>query len=80
MVISTKNNFNPGKRKLKYNMKFIRGTDATPCVLINERYQIYLADGLIYDTTGPKDIPQFVFEVRDKAMAYMRRHKNEEHT
>lgn len=75
MVISTKSNFNPGKRKLKYNMKFIKGIDGTPCALINERYQIYLDNGLIYDTTGSKDIPQFVFEIRDKAIAYMRRHK-----
>ena len=35
-------------------------------VLINERYLIYLPSGVIYDTIKAKDIPQWVFKLRDK--------------
>lgn len=40
----------------------------TPCLLVNERYLIYLDDGVVYDTIHAKDIPQYVFKIRDKAM------------
>jgi len=32
--------------------------------VILDRYKIY-EDGVIYDSTEAKDIPQFVFEIRD---------------
>ncbi len=33
-------------------------------IVINERYEIY-PDGCVYDTTHAKDIPSYVFVVRD---------------
>lgn len=44
------------------------GTDGTPCLMVDERYQIYLDNGAVYDTIRAKDIPQDVFEIRDIAM------------
>ncbi len=46
----------------------IVGAGGTPCLLVNNRYQIYLDDGCVYDTIHAKDIPQYVFKIRDKAM------------
>lgn len=37
-------------------------------ILINERYLIYLKSGVIYDTKNGKDIPQYVFKIRDKLL------------
>ena len=34
-------------------------------ILINDRYLIY-SDGVIYDTKEAKDIPEWVFEIRNK--------------
>lgn len=34
-------------------------------ILINNRYLIY-SDGVIYDTLQGQDIPDWVFEIRDK--------------
>lgn len=39
-----------------------------PCLLVNERYQIYLDSGVIYDREKAEDIPQFVFDIRDRIM------------
>ena len=36
--------------------------------LINNRYEIYKSDGVVYDTKEAKDIPQEIFELRDKLM------------
>jgi hypothetical protein len=33
-------------------------------IVIDDRYQMY-QDGVIYDTTQAKDIPQWIFEFRD---------------
>ena len=33
-------------------------------ILINDRYKMY-NDGVIYDTKEAKDIPQWIFELRD---------------
>lgn len=35
-------------------------------ILVNDRYLIYLSSGVIYDTKEGKDIPQYVFKIRDK--------------
>lgn len=37
--------------------------------LVNDRYEIYQDCGVVYDTTEAKDIPQYVFEVRDTLMS-----------
>lgn len=39
-------------------------------VLVNDRYLIYLGkgNGVVYDTKGGKDIPQYVFKIRDKLL------------
>ena len=37
--------------------------------LINDRYEIYKDDGVIYDTKEAKDIPQTIFKWRDELMA-----------
>lgn len=37
-------------------------------ILINDRYLIYLNNGVIYDTKAGKDIPQYVFKIRDKLL------------
>ena len=41
-------------------------------VLINDRYLIDFAypDGVIYDTVEGKDIPMWVFELRNKIVGY----------
>lgn len=39
-----------------------------PCICVNDRYLIYLDNGCVYDTIHTKDIPQYVFKIRDKAM------------
>lgn len=36
------------------------------CWLINNRYQIFKNNGVIYDTLQAKDIPQDIFSLRDK--------------
>lgn len=36
-------------------------------ILINDRYLIY-SDGVVYDTEEGKDIPQWVFTIRDKVI------------
>ena len=46
----------------------IKGTDNTDCLLVDGRYQIYLDNGCIYDTEGAGDIPQYVFDIRDRAI------------
>lgn len=38
-------------------------------ILVNDRYLIYLNNGVIYDTLKAKDIPQYVFKIRDKLMS-----------
>lgn len=53
----------------KPKIENIVGVDDTPCLLIDNRYQIYLDDGCVYDTIHAKDIPQYVFKIRDKAMS-----------
>lgn len=45
------------------------GAKQIPCLFVNDRYQIYLDDGCVYDTIHAKDIPRYVFKIRDKAMA-----------
>ena len=37
---------------------------STMCYVIKERWAIY-QDGTIYDTDKAKDIPQWIFELRD---------------
>lgn len=49
-------------------IEHINGIGNVPCLLINDRYQIYLDDGVVYDTKYAKDIPQYVFKIRDIAM------------
>lgn len=36
-------------------------------ILINDRYLIY-SDGVCYDTKEGKDIPEYVFKIRDKVL------------
>ena len=55
----------------KPTIEKIKGTDGTPCLLVNDRYQIYLDNGCVYDTVYAKDIPQYVFKIRDNAMKEM---------
>lgn len=52
----------------KPEIENIVGTDGVSCLLVNNRYQIYLDDGSVYDTVHAKDIPQYVFNIRDRAM------------
>lgn len=52
----------------KPEIEHIVGTGGVPCLLVNNRYQIYLDDGSVYDTVHAKDIPQYVFNIRDRAM------------
>lgn len=52
----------------KPKIEQITGSGGVSCLLINDRYQIYLDDGCVYDTIHAKDIPQYVFCIRDKAM------------
>ncbi len=47
----------------------MKSYDGIDCLMVDDRYQIYLDDGCVYDTEEAKDIPPYVFEVRDKAMA-----------
>jgi hypothetical protein len=44
------------------------GSKKIPCLIVNNRYQIYLDDGCVYDTIHARDIPQYVFAIRDKEM------------
>jgi hypothetical protein len=37
-------------------------------ILVNNRYLIYMDDGCVYDTKEGKDIPQEVFDLRDKIL------------
>ena len=37
-------------------------------ILINDRYLIYTDDGCVYDTIEGDDIPQEIFELRDKIL------------
>lgn len=37
--------------------------------IVNNRYQIYKADGAVYDTIKAEDIPYEIFEIRDNLMA-----------
>lgn len=46
----------------------IVGAGGIPCVLINDRYQIYLDTGVVYDTIEAQDIPTEIFEIRDELM------------
>ena len=34
------------------------------CLVINDRYNLY-SDGVIYDTLKGKDIPQYIFDLRN---------------
>jgi len=44
--------------------------------LINNRYQIYKDDGCVYDTIQAKDIPQSIFELRDKLIQENKNYEN----
>lgn len=33
--------------------------------IINDRWEIYKKDGCVYDTKKAKDIPQWIFKIRD---------------
>lgn len=37
-------------------------------ILVNDRYLIYLSDGVIYDIKHGKDIPKYVFKIRDQLL------------
>lgn len=41
--------------------------DNAQCLMVDDRYLIYLDDGVIYDTEDAKPIPQYVFKIRDFA-------------
>lgn len=41
------------------------GAGGAPCVLVNNRYLIYLDGGEIYGTYGARDIPRYVFKIRN---------------
>ena len=47
-------------------IEFVSGAGGVPCIFVNKRYLIYLDDGCVYDTVAAKDIPQYVFRIRDK--------------
>lgn len=53
---------------MKTKIAIIKGSGDVPCILVNNRYQIYLDDGGVYDTVAARDIPQYVFKIRDKYM------------
>lgn len=36
--------------------------------LVNDRYKIYKANGVTYDTLRAEDIPQSIFGIRDRMM------------
>lgn len=46
----------------------INSYGGVPCLMVNDRYQIYLDNGTIYDTKRARDIPEYVFSIRDKAL------------
>lgn len=60
---------NSFKSVSKYTVEKVVGSDGTPCVLVNERYLIYLNGGCVYDTISAKDIPKYVFNIRDEVMS-----------
>jgi hypothetical protein len=37
--------------------------------VVNDRYEIYQADGVVYDTEQAQDIPQYIFQIRDTLMS-----------
>ena len=52
----------------KPKVENVVGMGGVPCICVNDRYLIYLDDGCVYDTVHAKDIPQYVFKIRDRAM------------
>lgn len=48
--------------------RIMPGTSGAPCLLVDNRYQIYLDNGTIYDTKFAKDIPGYIFSIRDKVL------------
>lgn len=38
--------------------------------IINNRYAIYKDCGVVYDTVKAKDIPQYIFKLRDKLLGH----------
>jgi len=51
--------------KIKKEYLVYSGED---CLLINDRYLICLDNGVVYDEVKRKDIPQYVFKIRDAEM------------
>lgn len=37
--------------------------------IVNDRYEIYMDDGVVYDTEQAQDIPEYIFQIRDTLMS-----------
>jgi len=37
--------------------------------IVNNRYEIYMADGVVYDVEQAQDIPPYIFKIRDTLMS-----------
>lgn len=53
----------------RYAVEKVVGSGSTPCIWVNKRYLIYLNNGCVYDTISAKDIPKYVFDIRDEVMS-----------
>ena len=58
---------------MEHRYKFEVSTDNIPYIMVDERYTIYLDTGVCYDTIEAKDIPDYVFNLRDYYMAETKR-------
>lgn len=56
-----------GRNVLMTKIRKETSADNAQCLMVDDRYLIYLDDGVIYDTEDAKPIPQYVFKIRDFA-------------
>lgn len=59
----------------KPKIEKIIGFGGIPVIAVNDRYWIYTDNWCVYDTIMAKDIPQYVFRIRDKLAKEKRRCK-----
>lgn len=50
------------------NVKKPKVEEFEDCYFIDGRYKVYKSDGCVYDTDKAEDIPQYIFELRDKEL------------